>query len=206
MAYFNNNDSYYSTSSTPEELGSYPFLQPQTFTPTGEVYDQETSTFAGDWTAADQSGFMAGPSTIPPATKNYNENFDTYFADPCLTRESPCSTPYVVGSYPAPSYGFYRPAISQPALLYHPGMLNGDSFYPSEQEWGTGMPVLPIDPGKCRFELKGSRIECSPVACSPNKFPGVTAVRDTNWRALHGKCSLSTVGAQPLMTSHRTMC
>ena len=169
MAYFNNNDSYYSTFSTPEVLGSYPFLQPQTFTPTGEVYDQETSTFAGDWTAADQSGFMAGPSTIPPATINHGENFDTCFADLCLTCEAPCSTTYAVGSYPAPSHGSYFPAISQPALPYHPGMLSGDSFYPNEQGWGTGMPVLPIDPGKYILKFKSRMLT---TRLQPRQTPG----------------------------------
>jgi len=87
MAYFNNNNGYNSTSSTPEELDSYPFLQPQTFTSTGDIYTQETSTFTGGWTAVDQSGFMVGPSNIPLATTNYGENLATYFLDLCLTRE-----------------------------------------------------------------------------------------------------------------------
>jgi len=157
MAYFSSDDSYYSTPFTPEESDSYPFLQPQAFTSTGEVYDQETSTLADGWTAADQSGSMAGPSTIPPATTNYDENFATCFADPCLPREPLGFAPSVVGSYPAPSHGPYWPMISQPALPHHPGAFIRDGFYPSEQGWITWMPGPPIDSGEYHFELREAK-------------------------------------------------
>ena len=150
MAYFNN-DSYYSTLFTPEELGSYPFLQSQTFTSTGEVCNQEASSFASGWTAApDQSGFMAGPSSIPPAITNHGENLATYFVGLYLTRE-PLGSLYAAGPCPPPLNGYYLPTISQPAPVYHPGTLGFERFSPSEQGWGTGMPALPIDPGKNHF-------------------------------------------------------
>jgi len=84
MAYFNDNDNNNSTFSAPEEFGSYPFLQPQAFTSTGEIYDQGTSTFDGGWTAAEQSGFTVDPPTVPQATPDYGENSTTCFVTSTL--------------------------------------------------------------------------------------------------------------------------
>jgi len=155
MAYFNNDDSYYSTFPTPEELSSYPFLQNQGFTSAGQTYGQEVSAFDGGWTATDQSGFVAGPSNIPLVTTNCGENLTTYFVGLCLTHGPSGSPSYVTGPYSAPPHGSYDwPTINKPAPLCHSGTLNFDSFYPGEQGRGTGMSVLPIDLGKYRFELR----------------------------------------------------
>jgi len=173
MAYFNNDDSYYSTFPTPEEFSSYPFLQNQGFTSTGQTYDQEVSAFDGGWTPTDQSGFVAGPSNIPLATTNYGENLATYFVGLWLTYGPLGSPSYVAGPYSASSHGSYDwPKINQPAPLYNPGTSNFGSFYPNERGWGTGMPVLPIDPGKCHSELLESETRVLTGCIQSRPTPG----------------------------------
>jgi len=73
MTYFNNNNSYYSTSSTPEELGSYPFPGCQTLVTTGEVYRKVTPTSANDWSTVDQLGPTASPLADLLTGVNYSE-------------------------------------------------------------------------------------------------------------------------------------
>ena len=152
MAYFNENCNFYSSPSTPEELGPYPFLQPQASVVAGEIYNGATPVFAGGWATVDQPGFAARPSTAQPTTTNYCENYITLFADLLLTHESLGPT-HTVDSYPAQQHGSYWPTIGQSTQPDHTSVLNQGSFPLGGEGWGTGIPVLPVNPGKYHFGL-----------------------------------------------------
>lgn len=54
VAYFNDDDEFYSAWVAPEEFDSYLFLQCQTLVTTDGIYRQETPTFAGSWATVDR--------------------------------------------------------------------------------------------------------------------------------------------------------
>ncbi|KAF9648629.1 hypothetical protein BDM02DRAFT_2210417 [Thelephora ganbajun] len=125
MAYFSNNDNLYAPTTTPEEFDLYPFLQPQTFTATQEVYRQPT--FASDWDWVDQAGSSTTPSINFLAT-NYEPVPPTF--DP----------------YPASSHGSYLPTTSQSSQPNYPGTLSWENPFMSGQGWETMVPTLNATP------------------------------------------------------------
>jgi len=96
-------DNSHSTSSTPEELGSYPFLWHETLVTTGDVHNQAAPTFADGWPTIEQPESVARPSTSFLTGMNYGEHFSILSIDLCLTRESLGPVPYTVASYSAPA-------------------------------------------------------------------------------------------------------
>ena len=185
MAYFNNN-SYYSTPA-PEEFCSYPFLECQTSVAAREVYHQAGPTFASGWPTVDQPGSLTGPSTIPLAATKYGESFAILFIELCLTTSSsaqfrPQSTP----TLPCHTGPIGQRSVNPPSrtsLVYRAGATSPRVGRGGELGCQTYQQILvSVIPG-----LESSRVECSPLANSPDRFLGPTVVRGANRRVLHGK-------------------
>ena len=166
MAYFNDNCNSYSSPSTPEELGPYPFLQPQASVTAGEVYNGVAPTFTGGWTTVGQPESMADPSAGLLAGASYGEHSSTLLIDLCLTSGSLGSVPSPIGLYPAQPHGSYWPTITQPALPHHPGAWSPDDISPGDQGWETAMQSLHINPSKSHLSFENSRLQYSPAANS----------------------------------------
>jgi len=138
MAYFNDNNSYYSTSSAPEELDLYPYLECQSSVTAREGYQQLARTFAGGSPTIDQPVSVGGPSTDLLAGTNYDEHLYT--------------VPSPVNPYTPQQHGSYWPTISQPTHPRRSDALNLENSFQSRQGWEPAMPFLPIEPGKYHFE------------------------------------------------------
>ena len=153
MAYFNNNDSFYSGFMTPEEFGLFPSLQPQTLATTEEVYSQGTPTFSGSWSTVDQPGYSTVVSASLLAAPCYGAHLFGRSNDLYLTRVSLEPASFAFDSYPTPPHGSCWPTINQSPDPDHSSISNWDNVFASDQELETSVPIQTYNPGKHHVEL-----------------------------------------------------
>ena len=146
MVHFNDNDSCYPPSTSPDETDSYLPLWRQASGNLEGVDLQSTPTLTNGWSMVSQPGSSAIPSTSFPLT-SYGKKSSSIFIDPRLTHSSLESRFPMLGSYPDPSQASYWPTISQ-TTQDCPGMLSWENPFASSYGWETVMPTLTPNPGE----------------------------------------------------------
>ena len=119
MAYFDNtnNANFYFTSSAPEALYAYPVLsQPST----GEGVNEPT-TFAYDWSTAEQLGPTVGSATDSQVVANYGEHHVTFssFGVLCVCLQSQ-RRPVRIRGRPTATLGRHTPGTIRRWLANRP--------------------------------------------------------------------------------------
>ena len=147
MTYFNDNDSFYSASTTPNELDPYPFLLLQTLATVEETYSEDAPTFAGSRATVDQLGYSAIASTSLFGTPSYGAHLSKRSIDPCFTSVSLESTS-TFGSLLTPLVGSYWPNTSQSTEPDHPGTWSRDDSFAGGQGWETTMSAFGLNSSK----------------------------------------------------------